>query len=50
MPIDTWLMAPHTRDIVLSLVVNNFGIRYTKRSDADHLIATLQTAYEVRLN
>ncbi len=49
-PLTHGLWRHTTRDIVLSLVVNNFGIRYTKRSDADHLIATLQTAYEVRLN
>ena len=39
-----------TRDIVFSLVVDDFGIRYTNRNDADHLIDTLKLAYEVSLD
>ena len=39
-----------TRDIVFSLVVDDSGIRYTNRVDADHLVTTLQTAYEVSLD
>ena len=56
------LMAPHgyhpvaitpglwkheTRDIVFSLVVDDFGIRYTSKDDADHLLATLERHYQV---
>ena len=37
-----------TRDIVFSLVVDDFGVRYTLQADADHLITTLQTCgYQV---
>jgi hypothetical protein len=39
-----------TRDTIFSLVVDDFGIRYTSRDDADHLISTLKTAYEVSLD
>jgi hypothetical protein len=35
---------------VFSLIVNDFGIRYSTRADANHLIATLKSAYEVSLN
>ena len=36
-----------TRDIIFSLVVDDFGIRYTKRGDAEHLLATLEANYQV---
>ena len=39
-----------TRDIVFSLVVDDFGIRYTNRDDADHFIATLRQSYDVSLD
>jgi hypothetical protein len=39
-----------TRDIVFSLGVDDFGIRYTDRAYTDHLIATLQTASKVSLD
>ena len=39
-----------TRDLVFSLVVDNFGIRYTGRADANHLIAKLKASYEVSLD
>jgi hypothetical protein len=29
------------------LVVNDIGVRYTSRADADHFKATLETAYQV---
>jgi hypothetical protein len=45
-----WLWQHVTRDIVFSLVVNNFGIRYTAHADADHLIGTLQQVYEVSID
>ena len=32
-----------TRDIMFSLVVDNFGVRYSNQCDADHLIQTLET-------
>ena len=35
-PLTHGLWRHHTRDIVFSLIVDNFGVRYTNRSDADH--------------
>lgn len=41
----------HTsRDIIFSLVVDNFGIRYTSKADADHLLATLEAHYQVSVD
>jgi hypothetical protein len=39
-----------TRDVVFSLVVDDFGIRYTSRADADHMITTLQAFNDVSLD
>ena len=33
------------RDIILNLVVDNFGIRYRNKKYADHLISALQAKY-----
>ena len=49
-PLTPGLWRHKTRDIVFSLVVDDFGIRYSNRADADHLIATLRTEYEVSLD
>jgi hypothetical protein len=39
-----------TRDIMFSLVVDNFGVRYTNQCDADHLIQTLEAnAYKLKV-
>jgi hypothetical protein len=46
-PLTPGLWRHTTKDIVFSLVVDDFGVRYTSRADADHLIATLETAYQV---
>ena len=35
----------HTSDLVFSLVVDNFGIKYTRKADADHLLKSLQEDY-----
>ena len=35
------------RDIHFVLVVDDFGINYTKKNDAYHLITTLKYKYEV---
>jgi hypothetical protein len=32
-------------DIIFSLVVDDFGVRYTLQTDADHLLATLERHY-----
>ena len=36
-----------TRDIVFCLVVDDFGVRYTKKEDADFLIQCLRTEYDL---
>jgi hypothetical protein len=36
-----------TRDITFCLMVNNFGIKYTNRCDADHILTVLQQLYTV---
>jgi hypothetical protein len=41
LPLTPGLWTHTSRDIVFSLVVDDFGMRYTSQSDADHLIATL---------
>jgi hypothetical protein len=39
-----------TRDIMFSLVVDDFGVRYTKQADANHLIRTLEAnAYKFKV-
>ena len=35
----------HTSDLVFSLVVNGFGIKYTRKEDANHLLKSLQEDY-----
>ena len=47
LPLTPGLWRHDTRDIVFSLVVDDFGVRYTSRADADHLVATLSTSYQV---
>ena len=49
-PLTPVLWCHATRDIIFSLVVDNFGIRYSNRADADHLITTLRAAYLVSLD
>ena len=46
-PLTPGLWRHDTKDIVFSLVVDDFGVRYTSRADADHLVTTLSTAYQV---
>jgi hypothetical protein len=41
-PITPGLWKHDTRDIAFALVVDDFGIKYTKREDAEHLVNTLQ--------
>ena len=49
-PLTHGLWRHTTRDVVFSLVVDDFGVRYTSKNDADHLIATLKVAYEISIN
>ncbi len=46
-PLTPGLWRHDTTDIVFSLVVDDFGVRYTSRTDAEHLINTLESAYQV---
>jgi hypothetical protein len=39
-----------TRPIQFVLVVNNFGIKYLKQADLDHLIASLEKYYDVTVD
>jgi hypothetical protein len=42
------LFRHHTREMMVCLVVDDFGVRYKSQSDADHLIHTLEK-YEYKL-
>ena len=37
----------HTSDLVFSLVVDDFGIKYTRKAYADHLLKSLQEDYDI---
>ena len=39
-----------TRNIIFSLVVDDFGIKYTNRDDAQHLIDTLKKEYPITID
>jgi hypothetical protein len=47
MPATPGLWRHKTRDIQLCLVVDDFGIKYTNKADADHLFAALRKHYVV---
>ena len=49
-PLTHGLWRHATRDVVFSLVVDDFGVRYTRQDDADHLIATLKAAYDINID
>ena len=36
-----------TRDISFTLVVDDFGVKYTKKEDVEHLLACLRTTYQM---
>jgi hypothetical protein len=44
-PITPGLWKHNASDLVFSLVVDDFGIMFTNKSDADHLINTLKELY-----
>jgi hypothetical protein len=46
-PLTHGLWKHTTRDILFTLVVDDFGVKYTKHSDADHLLTTLEKFYKV---
>ena len=37
----------HTSDLVFYLIVNDFGIKYTRKADANHLLKSLQEDYKI---
>ena len=37
----------HTSDLVFSLVVDDFGIKYTRKADADHMLKSLREDYDI---
>ena len=39
-----------TRNIAFTLVVDDFGIKYTTKADADHLITTLRAMYDLKVD
>ena len=39
-----------TNSVAFALVVDDFGIKYNDRADADHLIATLRSLYELKVD
>jgi hypothetical protein len=47
MPVTPGLWRHKTRDIQFCLVVDDFGIKYTDKADADHLFAALRKHYVV---
>jgi hypothetical protein len=47
-PVTAGLWSHKTRDITFSLVVDDFGIKYTKRADVDHLLTCLKLKYVVK--
>jgi hypothetical protein len=38
----------HTKDITFTLVVDDFGVKYTDKKDAEHLMACLKENYVVK--
>jgi hypothetical protein len=44
------LFKHETRSIMFSLVVDDFGVKYTDKADAQHLIDTLQEAYKLHID
>jgi Reverse transcriptase (RNA-dependent DNA polymerase) len=49
-PITPGLWTHETRPIWFSLVVDDFGIKYTDIADAEHLLATLRAHYTISLD
>jgi hypothetical protein len=46
-PVTPGLWMDTTSDLMFLLVVDDFGVRYTKRSDVEHLVTTLCTKYHL---
>ena len=39
-----------TRDISFTLVVDDFGVKYTKKEDVNHLIEILENKYPIKVD
>ena len=46
-PVTAGLWRHETKDITFTLVVDDFGVKYTSKEDADHLMTTLKRLYKV---
>jgi len=44
------LFVHQTRDISFTLVVDDFGIKYTKQADVDHLVAAVREKYPFKVD
>ena len=49
-PITPGLFTHRTGDISFTLVVDDFGMKYTSRADFDHLVATIQQKYTATID
>ena len=50
MPHTTRLWSQKTCETTFSLCVNNFGVKYFPKEDANHLINSLQENYKITIN
>ena len=44
------LFRHRTRDIMFTLIVDDFGVMYTREQDAQHLMDTLTAVYEIKMD
>ena len=44
------LWTHHSRPISFTLVVDDFGVKYTRKEDADHLIKVLHEHYKIKVD
>jgi Reverse transcriptase (RNA-dependent DNA polymerase) len=49
-PVTPGLWLHETRDITFTLVVDDFGIKYTKEEDLDHLLSVLRQHYTISVD
>ena len=49
-PFTQGLFRHETRDITFSLVVDDFGVKYTNRKDAEHLESVIKKNYPMKTN
>ena len=44
------LFTHETRDIAFSLCIDDFGVRYVHKEDADHLVQTIEKRYPIKVS